>query len=191
MHVETPERLRPRTATTSSIPGVKTAVASDLPRRVGMVRIAFGLVWAIAAWYKWQPAFRRGFANYFTRAAKGQPAWVDSWAHFWRTVVVPHSAAFYAVTVGVETLIALSLILGIARRPLYLLGGLFSFMVWSTAESFGRFWSAGQTDLGTSIMYVFVFAALFVLDRAGGARALALDGWIEQRLPWWRHIADP
>jgi len=35
---------------------------------IGLLRIAFGLVWAIDAWFKWQPAFINNFTNYLTGA---------------------------------------------------------------------------------------------------------------------------
>lgn len=90
----------------------------------------------------------------------------------------------------IETLIALALVLGLARRPLYLLGALFSLFIWSVPESFGHFWIVGQTDLGTSIIYVFIYLALYVLDHGETAGGWSLDRWLESRWPWWRRIAE-
>jgi len=161
-----------------------------LQQRISLVRVAFGLIWAIDAWYKWQPAFSKQFLSMITRAGRSAPAALQPWFHFWSQVVSPHAAFFAITTAVVETLIAAGLVFGVARRPLYLAGALFSFLIWAVPESFGRFWTTGQTDLGTSIMYVFIFLALYALDvhvREGG---WSIDRWLAARVPAWRPIAD-
>jgi len=158
---------------------------------VSLVRIGFGAVWAIDAWYKWQPAFQRQFLAQITRPAKTAPAALHGWYQFWSHLIAPHAALFGVATAAAETAIAAALVLGVARRPLYLLGGLFAFMIWSLPESFGRFWVAGQTDLGTGIMYVFIFAALYVVDSAAGAGGWSVDRTLETLIPGWRRIAQP
>jgi len=42
---------------------------------IGMWRIVFGLVWAIDATFKWQPAFQTCFVSYLTVALGGHPRW--------------------------------------------------------------------------------------------------------------------
>jgi len=160
-------------------------------RSVGLVRIGFGAIWAIDAWYKWQPAFQRQFLAQITRPAKTAPAALHSWYQFWAHLIAPHAALFGIATAAAETAVAAALLLGVARRPLYLFGGLFALMIWAVPESFGRFWVSGQTDLGTSIMYVFIFAALYVVDSAGGAGGWSVDRALETLIPGWRRIAQP
>jgi uncharacterized membrane protein YphA (DoxX/SURF4 family) len=159
--------------------------------RVAAVRIAFGGFWAIDAWYKWQPAFQRQAANMVTRPVRGAPHFLSGWFQFWSHLIAPHAALFGVSTAIVETLIAAALIVGFARRPLYLLGAVFSFLIWSVPEAFGRFWTAGQTDLGTSIMYVFIFLALYALDAAPGAGGWSVDRAIMRRIPGWRIVSQP
>jgi hypothetical protein len=61
---------------------------------IGLLRIVFGLVWGIDAWFKWQPDFVNNFTGYLTNAQQqaGQPAIVQNWIGFWiNTVKVdPH-----------------------------------------------------------------------------------------------------
>ncbi len=45
----------------------------------GLVRILFGMVWAIDAYFKWQPSFVKGFSTYLMGALPGQPAPVRAW----------------------------------------------------------------------------------------------------------------
>jgi thiosulfate dehydrogenase [quinone] large subunit len=160
-------------------------------KRVALVRIGFGVLWAIDAWYKWQPAFQRGFASEITRPGKTAPAVLRPWFDFWQRTITPHAAFFALCTALLETVLALCLVLGLGRRSVYLAGGVFSFLIWAVPEAFGRFWSAGQTDLGTSIMYVFVFAALYVLDSGAGAGGWSLDRLLARRAPRWSVVAEP
>ena len=148
---------------------------------LGLVRIAFGVVWAVDAWFKWQPDFLDNFTSYLTttQQADGQPGWVRGWIGFWiNTVNVEphHFAVFVAV---VETLLAIALIAGAMTNVAYLAGMLMSLVIWTTAESFGGPYSAGSTDVGAAIMYAIIFVALF-LTSAG--RYLGVDSRITPRL---------
>jgi nitrite reductase (NO-forming) len=159
--------------------------------RVAIFRIGFGLFWVLNAWYKLQPGFQKQFVGMVSRAPQNAPAWVKSWIHLWGGFAGAHAALAYPLVVAIETAVAAALLLGFARRPLYLLGAIFSFMIWSVPEAFGRFWTAGQTDLGDSIMYSFIFLALYLVDAGAAGGGWSLDHWIAARVPWWRHISDP
>jgi hypothetical protein len=49
---------------------------------VGVLRIIFGLVWGIDAWFKWQPDFQQNFASYLTGTQNGQPPAIHTWITF-------------------------------------------------------------------------------------------------------------
>jgi thiosulfate dehydrogenase [quinone] large subunit len=133
---------------------------------IGVLRIVFGLVWAIDAWFKWQPSFINSFSDYLSGAQQDQPWPVHHWIGFWVSVVKidPHVFA-HAVAVG-ETLVALALIVGLFSNLTNVAGILISIVIWSTAEGFGGPYVAGSTDIGAAIIYVLVFAGLF-LSSAG------------------------
>ena len=133
---------------------------------IGVLRIVFGLVWAIDAWFKWQPGFINNFSDYLTGAQQDQPLLVHHWIGFWINVIKvdPHVFA-YLVAIG-ETAVALGLILGVFSNLTNLAGVLLSLVIWSTAEGFGGPYKAGSTDIGAAIIYVLVFAGLF-LSSAG------------------------
>ena len=126
---------------------------------IGILRIAFGLVWAIDAWFKWQPDFINNFSSYLTGSLDGQPGWVQAWIHFWINIVKvdPHVFAH---------LVAIGLIFGLFSNLTYIAGVLLSVVIWTTAEGFGGPYVAGSTDIGAAIIYVLVFAGLF-LSSAG------------------------
>jgi nitrite reductase (NO-forming) len=167
-------------------------VAERLVRRVELLRVAFGVVWLIDAYLKWQPAFISGYAANVADGAKGQPGWLRPWFHFWRHLVGldPHLLAYG--TAVVETLIAAGLILGVARRLVYVGGIVWSIGIWTIPEGFGGSFLAGATDIGTAIMYALVFAVLYTLETLPTATgAWSLDHRIERLAPWWRTLAEP
>ena len=130
---------------------------------IAILRIIFGLVWAIDAWFKWQPDFINNMSSYLSNP-DGQPAWVANWVNFWINVVNvdPHVFA-HLVAIG-ETAIALALILGVFSNLNAIVGILLSVIIWSTAESFGGPYVSGSTDIGAAIIYVLVFVGLFFAD---------------------------
>jgi thiosulfate dehydrogenase (quinone) large subunit len=161
-------------------------------RRVEVLRVAFGLVWLIDAYFKWQPAFISGYAASVAEGAKGQPGWLRPWFRLWRHLVSldPHLLAYS--TGIVETLIAAGLILGLARRCVYLAGILWSVAIWTIPEGFGGSFLSGATDVGTGIVYAVVFGILYTLETLPTATgAWSLDRRLERIAPWWRIIAEP
>ena len=167
-------------------------VAGGLVRRVELLRLVFGVVWAIDAYLKWQPAFISGYATNVAEGAKGQPSWLRPWFHFWRHIVNvdPHLLAY--LTAAIETAIAAALILGLARRAVYIGGILWSIAIWTIPEGFGGSFLSGATDIGTAIMYALVFALLYALEGLPTTTgAWSLDQRIERVVPWWPLLAEP
>jgi uncharacterized membrane protein YphA (DoxX/SURF4 family) len=179
---------RDRPGTASSFAGLHVGVI----RRVEVLRLVFGLVWAIDAYLKWQPAFIDDYAKAVAEGASGQPGWLRPWFVFWRHLVNhdPHLLAY--VTAGVETLIAAGLILGFARRSVYVGGILWSIAIWTIPEGFGGSFLSGATDIGTAIMYALVFGFLYSLEALPTVTGFwSLDHRIERHLPGWRLLAEP
>lgn len=154
---------------------------------LGLLRIGFGLVYAVDAWFKWQPAFLGNVAGYLTGAMHGQPAAIRAWIGLWAGLVgaAPHAFG-YAVALG-ETAVAIGLVLGLLSNLTCGVGALLALMIWSTAEGFGGLYHAGATDVGTAIIYALVFAGLF-LAQAG--RHLGLDRRLAPLLGRWDILAS-
>jgi thiosulfate dehydrogenase [quinone] large subunit len=165
----------------------QTAPAGWRRAGLGVLRIAFGVVWAIDASFKWQPAFVQGFTGYLSGALKGQPHAVQVWITFWLHVVEVDPLLLARLTAIAETSLAVALILGLLTNLACVGGATLSLMIWSTAEGFGGPYRPGATDIGTSIIYVFVFAAI-VLSSAG--RHLGLDHWLGPKLGRWAFLAS-
>lgn len=70
------------------------------------VRAAFGVVMAVDAYLKWQPAFAEHYVGYLQNAANAQPAWLAPWFNFWLRIVTPNVGFFVSATRLIETAIA-------------------------------------------------------------------------------------
>ena len=164
----------------------------DLPQRVAVLRIAFGVIWLIDAGLKMNHVFVNEFKADFTEGSAGQPGWLHWWFHFWTRVINTSPASFAYITIVLETLIGLALVFGFARRTNYLIGFIFSMAIWAIPEGFGGPYSMASTDIAQGIIYALVFAALYGLDSASKVKpAWTVDEKLERRFPWWRPIAEP
>lgn len=147
--------------------------ASKHDKGFAALRIGFGVIWAIDAAYKWVPAFRtETLVKQFSRhLAKVHTPIVHAWIDFWYRVAKGHQNPFGYTVAVVETLVALGLLFGCFSKATFVVGGLLSAGIWTAAEGAGLPITAGQTDIGTSIIYVLVFVALF-LAAAGSTWSL-------------------
>lgn len=152
---------------------------------IAILRIIFGVVWGIDAWFKWQPDFINNFSSYLS--SDSQPKAVAWWINLWINIinVDPHVFAHF-VAIG-ETAIALALIVGAFSNLAYLSGVLISVVIWTTAEGFGGPYKAGATDIGAAIIYVLVFAGLF-LSQSG--LTYGLDRRIGKKLGKFNWLAS-
>jgi uncharacterized membrane protein YphA (DoxX/SURF4 family) len=133
---------------------------------IGLLRILFGIVWGIDAWFKWQPDFVNNFTTYLSGAQAGQPWPIHHWIGFWINTVGINPTFFAYATAAGETAIAIALIVGAFTNLTAVVGSLLALVIWSTAEGFGGPYHAGSTDVGAAIIYPLVFAGLF-LSSAG------------------------
>ncbi len=131
-------------------------------KRFAYLRIAFGFVWAIDAWFKWQPAFLNGLSGMLSSMADGQPAWAKAWIELWVHIVNINPHLFAILVALIETYIALSLIFGFFTRITLIGSIIFSLLLWSIGEGFGGPYMAGSTDIGCAIIYAFVATALWI-----------------------------
>ncbi len=154
------------------------------------LRIGFGVIWLIDAGLKWAPGFRDDYMDTIMGIRDGQPGWLRWWFDFWINFQHP-AATFFAYLVAVlETLIALALIAGFARKVTYLAAIAFSLLIWSTAEGFGGPYTSSASDIGTAIIYAVMFAGLLALSYYAGPARYSADYYLEQRISWWWRVAE-
>jgi nitrite reductase (NO-forming) len=154
------------------------------------VRVTFGVIWLVDASLKWMPKFRHDYLNTLQDGAKGQLSWLNPWFTFWIDLQrsAPHTWA-YLVAVA-ETLIAVALILGFARKVTYIIGAVFSLLIWATAEGFGGPYTTSSTDVGAALIYAVVFVSLLVISAQTGPSRYSVDYLIERRWPGWARVAE-
>jgi uncharacterized membrane protein YphA (DoxX/SURF4 family) len=156
-------------------------------KAIAFVRIAFGIIWAIDAAFKWQPAFANNFVSYIRETLDGQPVIIQSWLNFWVKLVNINPLLFARVIALSETAIAIGLVLGLFSNLVFTGGALLAFTIWAIPEGFGGPYAAGSTDIGAGIIYVLVFISLFLLS-AGGY--YGLDEKIRSQLGSWRFLSS-
>ena len=140
-------------------------------RGMAAIRILFGLIWLVDAGLKWSPSFTSGFVDYVSGEKAGQPAAVKVWLGWW-VAFLRHQPHLFAHFLAIaETVIAVGLVIGAFFNLICVGGALLSLAIWSTAEGFGGPYRAGSTDVGTSIAYIVVFAALLIGNAGGWASA--------------------
>jgi thiosulfate dehydrogenase [quinone] large subunit len=149
-------------------------------RSIAFLRIAYGLIWAIAAALKWQPAFISSFSDQVTGAAKDQPQGVQSWINFWGNIVNSNPHFYAYLTATVETALALFLVFGLLTHLTCFVGFVWSLGIWAIPEGFGGPYQAGSsTDVGTALLYALMFAVLFAIS---AGRYYGVDQWLTPRL---------
>lgn len=139
---------------------------------------------------KWLPGFRSGYMGMIMGQAQGQPGWLKGWFTFWINLQHPN-AIFFAYLVAVaETLIAVAVILGCARKLAYTSAAAFSVLIWATAEGSGGPYTSGASDIGTAISYAVFFAGLLALMAYAGTTRYSVDYYLEKKISWWWKVAE-
>lgn len=165
---------------------MKRTPSSAADERTGMTRLdrsptavlrtLFGIVWLVDAFFKWQPGFRSGFTPIIQGMVTSQPAIIRPWFQFWALLATHTGQLLPDATAITETALGIALIIGIARRPVYVVGAMYALFVWAVGEGFGGPYALGiSTDVGAALIYAFVFASLFILDRRPDVRTLSLQ----------------
>jgi len=154
------------------------------------LRIGFGIIWLIDAILKWLPGFRSGYMDTIMGIRDGQPQGLRWWFDFWVNLQHPRAMFFAYLVAVVETLIAVALIAGFARKLTYVSAIVFSLLIWATAEGFGGPYTSGSSDIGTAIIYAVVFAGLLMLSYYAGPARYSADYYLEKKISWWWRLAE-
>jgi uncharacterized membrane protein YphA (DoxX/SURF4 family) len=123
-------------------------------------------------------------------AGQGQPGWLHGWFSFWTNLQRPEVAFFAYAVAAAETLIAVAVILGFARKITYISAAVFSVLIWAVAEGFGGPYTSGAADIGTAVIYAVVFVGLLALMAYTGPARYGVDYYLEQKISWWWKVAE-
>jgi nitrite reductase (NO-forming) len=120
----------------------------------------------------------------------GPAGWIKPWFDFWIRFQHPQATFVAYLAAVIETLIALALIAGFARKITYSAAIVFSLLIWGTAEGFGGPYTSGASDIGTAVIYALVFAALLTISYYAGPACYSADYYLEQKISWWWRVAE-
>jgi uncharacterized membrane protein YphA (DoxX/SURF4 family) len=169
---------------------VLSGTATGRLHRAAVVRIGFGLIWAIDASFKWLPGFVHGqtLTQELAPSSVHTPV-IHQWIQLWHNIATSSPGTFAVGTAVIETLIALGLIFGAFSNLVFIGSAVYSLGIWSSAEAFGLPWNTpGITDVGPSVAYI--FASLALLHAYAGA-TWSLDSRLRPRLGRFAWLASP
>ena len=112
------------------------------------------------------------------------------WFNFWANLQHGEVMFFAYLVAAVETLIAVAVIAGFARKLTYISAAVFSLLIWATAEGFGGPYTSGSSDIGTGIIYAVFFLGLLALMAYAGTARYSVDYYLEQKISWWWKVAE-
>ena len=157
-----------------------TRVSTWRARAIALLRVAFGLIWATAAWLKWQPAFLNSFSERVTASKEGQPAAIQAWISWWSHLIATNPHLFAYGLASAETAIAAFMIAGLLTNLMCVASLLLSLGIWSVGEGFGGPYKLGEsTDVGTALIYALLSAVLLAI---AAGRYYSVDQWLTPRL---------
>src|SRR5690348_4771079 len=152
------------------------------------MRIILGVVWLIDGSLK----FSSGFVDSFPALIKsqGQPSWLQPWFDFWSSATTANSAPFVYSIGTLELALGTALILGFMRKIVYLGGMILSLLIWAIPEGFGGPYGPGSTDIGTGVIYSFLFLSLIIINTISGPSRYSVDFLLERKYPFWKRVAE-
>lgn len=157
-------------------------------RHAAFLRLLFGGILAVDATLQFLPGAPPQLAYLLVVAAgQNQPA-LSWWFSYWASVIAGDPGLWWYGTGVLMAFLATCLILGVARRLAYVVGFLFSVMLWAIPNGFGGPYAAPNTDIGAGLLYAVLFLILLQVDSVSGSARLAADATLERRWPRWRVI---
>lgn len=182
------------TAVPAAAPVLEPRRAQTMARQhaAAVVRIAFGLIWAIDASFKFLPGFVHGqtLSDELGKGAEIHTPVIHQWIQLWYHVATAHPGVSAPVIGVIEAAIAIGLVTGAFSNLVFVGSAIFSFGIWSAAEGFHLPWTKpGITDLGPSIGYVIASLALFLV--AAGATWSLDDRLLRRKLGRFTWLASP
>lgn len=96
---------------------------------------------------KWTAHFRNNYIDHLQEGSGGRPGWLDPWFRFWVDLQSPAPHFWASLVAIIETVIALAVLIGSARKLTYTAALVFSLLIWTTAEGFGGPYMGASADV--------------------------------------------
>ncbi|MGA7800615.1 MAG: hypothetical protein WCC36_07365 [Gammaproteobacteria bacterium] len=129
----------------------------------GALRVVFGIVWLINAWFQVQSIYLGHFLNWFAENHAGESSWLHAYIGWVFHGILATGTLPVEITIAVvDILLALSLLTGLWLRFFGIVGIVYSLFVWSTMGALGEPYSTGSTDPGAGIVYAIAFVFIML-----------------------------
>ncbi len=172
-------------------PAVKRSrnwVARNVSWLKSFIRIILGIVWLIDGYLKFSPGLIDSFPALIK--SEGQPSWLQPWFNFWSSVTSANAAPFVYSIGTLEVALGVALVLGFMRKIAYFSGMILSLLIWAIPEGFGGPYGPASTDIGTGVIYSFLFLSLVIINTISGPSKYSLDFLLERKYPFWKRVAE-
>jgi thiosulfate dehydrogenase (quinone) large subunit len=166
----------------------RTWVVRNVSWLKSFIRIILGIVWLIDGYLKFSPGFVDSFPALIK--SEGQPSWLQPWFNFWSSITSANAAPFVYSFGVLEVALGTALVLGLMRKIAYLGGMVLSLLIWAIPEGFGGPYGPGSTDIGTGIVYSFLFLSLIIINTISGPSRYSMDFMLERKYQFWKRVAE-
>jgi nitrite reductase (NO-forming) len=171
-----------------AVRGSQSWVARNVSWLKSFIRIILGIVWLIDGYLKFSPGLVDSFPGLIR--SEGQPSWLQPWFNFWSGVTSANAAPFVYSIGTLEVTLGVALVLGFMRKIAYLGGMVLSLLIWAIPEGFGGPYGPASTDIGTGVIYSFLFLSLIIINTISGPSKYSLDFLLERKYPIWKRVAE-
>ena len=168
--------------------GSRNWVVRNVSWLKSFIRIILGMVWLIDGYLKFLPGLVDSFPALIK--SEGQPAWLQPWFNFWSSVTSANAAPFVYSIGTLEMVLGAALVLGFMRKIAYVGGMVLSLLIWAIPEGFGGPYGPASTDIGTGVIYSFLFLSLIIINTISGPSKYSLDFLLERKIPIWKRVAE-
>ena len=168
--------------------GSRNWVVRNVSWLKSFIRVILGIVWLIDGYLKFSPGLIDSFPALIK--SEGQPVWLQPWFNFWSSVTSANAAPFVYSIGTLEVALGAALVLGFMRKIAYLGGMVLSLLIWAIPEGFGGPYGPGSTDIGTGVIYSFLFLSLIIINTISGPSKYSLDFLLERKYLFWKRIAE-
>ena len=152
------------------------------------IRVILGIIWLIDGYLKFSPGLVDSFPALIK--SEGQPSWLQPWFNFWSSVTSANAAPFVYSIGALEVALGVALVLGFMRKIGYLCGMVLSLLIWAIPEGFGGPYGPASTDIGTGVIYSFLFLSLIIINTISGPSKYSLDFLLKRKIPFWKRVAE-
>jgi uncharacterized membrane protein YphA (DoxX/SURF4 family) len=154
-----------------------------------ITRLSLGIIFIADSLLKLIPDSAYLIKENVLTGAYGAGSFVYPWVAFWANFTANNINFFVVFAIIIEFLIGLFLILGFLRKFLYIIGAIYSIVIWLTISQFGGPYIAGTLDIGATPVYFLLFLLLIFTERNFNTYDKSIDKVIKNKYKIWQKFA--